>query len=199
MKPSDVEFLLTASRLKRLHRVGWLMSVGADESVASHMWGTALAALLLVNESEHAHDVNIARVLLMAILHDLPEAILSDIPHDRIPADLKTRLEKQVFTELVARLDQQGQLSEAWRELTEGRTVEARTVLAADVIDMVVQALFFERAGVRPEALHEFFTSGLARVRKTGIQAAIDLFELLYQEHMNRHQPSSQVPDEQES
>ena len=87
--------------LKRINRSGWAL-VGVDsirpESVGEHSFGTTLIALLiskaLVNQGT---EVNQNTVVEMALLHDLPESIISDIP--RTATELGGDLFKQAKRE----------------------------------------------------------------------------------------------------
>ncbi len=68
--------------------MGWLMAgVPAPESVADHNWATALLAMLLVdaiNQSPASQGLDapldVAHVLKMALVHDLAEAEVTDLP-----------------------------------------------------------------------------------------------------------------------
>jgi 5'-deoxynucleotidase YfbR-like HD superfamily hydrolase len=75
--------------LKRLPRTGWLLAgIAVPESIADHSYATAVAALVLACEInrdpsaqglESAVDVEV--VLRTALLHDLPESLITDLPH----------------------------------------------------------------------------------------------------------------------
>ena len=71
-------FLSLAERLKRELRHSWL-SDGRRESVAEHTWFMALMALLTHRRLEQ--PVSLERVLSMAIVHDLAEVEVGDIPY----------------------------------------------------------------------------------------------------------------------
>lgn len=72
-----LDFLTLAERLKRELRHSWL-SDGRCESVAEHTWFVALMALLANGHLEQ--PVHLDRVLAMALVHDLAEAEMGDIP-----------------------------------------------------------------------------------------------------------------------
>src|SRR2546423_4321163 len=75
--------LLELQRLKRLDRTGWVLRglpPGA-ESVAAHSYGVALAAMLMADEcAARGLEVNVERVLRLALLHDLQETRTRDMP-----------------------------------------------------------------------------------------------------------------------
>ena len=65
--------------LDRVPRSGYLLRGVADpETVASHSHFLALLALLFVEE--YPDEFDRGRALAMALIHDLPEARLMDIP-----------------------------------------------------------------------------------------------------------------------
>ncbi|MCK4279717.1 MAG: HD domain-containing protein, partial [Candidatus Thorarchaeota archaeon] len=80
MKAIDIVTLcLQGEMLKNLKRTGWALAGVQDsngESIASHTWGTAHISLLLAEWLKNdGKEVDLARVLTMAIVHDLPEAL----------------------------------------------------------------------------------------------------------------------------
>lgn len=156
--------LIELQRLKGLERTGWMLrgiQPGA-ESVADHSYGVALAAMLLADELiARGVSVNVERVLRMALLHDWAEARVGDMPRTAtgyFGAEVRRRAERAAFDDLTGGLkskevaEKYGELHEDYEERA---SLEARLVKAADVIDLLVQTLAFERAGVR--GLDEFW------------------------------------------
>jgi putative hydrolase of HD superfamily len=161
-----LSILIELQRLKGLERTGWMLrgiAAGA-ESVASHSYGVAVAAMLLADEVV-ARGVNIdmERVLRVALLHDWAEARVGDMPRtatEYFGAEARKRAERAAFKDIIGSLDAGG-IAEKYDALhtdyEERASLEARLVKAADVIDLLVQTLSFERAGVR--GLDEFWES----------------------------------------
>ena len=156
--------LIELQRLKGLERTGWMLrgiQAGA-ESVAAHSYGVAVAAMLLADELiARGVEVDMERVLRMALLHDWAEARVGDMPRTAslyFGGDARRRAESAAFSDIVCELRGRG-LDEKYRALhddyEERESLEARLVKAADVIDLLVQVLAFERAGVR--GLDEFW------------------------------------------
>ena len=74
-----VAFIAEAERLEALPRTGWLVSgVNKPESIASHQYGVALIALWIADRVDRSIDV--AKVMRIALLHDISEARLTDLP-----------------------------------------------------------------------------------------------------------------------
>lgn len=77
---STLQFLVTLARLKKTPRTGWLnrgIPPADVESVADHVGMTALIAWTLALDEP---DIDADRVLQLAIVHDLAEAITGDTP-----------------------------------------------------------------------------------------------------------------------
>ena len=152
-----LDTLLELQRLKRLDRTGWTLrglAPGA-ESVGAHTYGVAVVAMLLAEEvAARGVKVDMERVLRMAIVHDWAETRLGDLPRSAVHyfgKEVRGRAERAAFADIVRPLGQKvAEKLEAVHDDYEGRaSLEARIVKAADVIDLLAQALLFERAGVR--------------------------------------------------
>ena len=78
-----LDFWSLALQLKRLRRTGWIdRGVSDPESSADHSWGVALLAWLLARDYP---DLDRERVLLLGLIHDLPEAVAGDAtPFDHL-------------------------------------------------------------------------------------------------------------------
>jgi putative hydrolase of HD superfamily len=157
-----LQFWSVALQLKRLRRTGWLdRGVCDPESTASHSWGVALLAWLLARDHP---ELDRDRVLLLGLLHDLPEAVAGDVtPFDIVrdatgtipPEHFGTapgytpaaRAAKQVaetaaLNEMLAGLPLElaGDVRVAWHEYEEGTTAEARFVRQIDKLETLLQA-----------------------------------------------------------
>lgn len=159
--------LLELQRLKRLDRTGWVLRglpPGA-ESVASHSYGVALAAMLLADEcAARGVEVDVGRVLRLALLHDLQETRTGDMPRtvaEYYGAETRRAAERAAFDDIVRGSSHAATYSELHEDYEARESVEARLVKAADVIDLLAQALYFERAGAR--GLSEFWEGAQGR------------------------------------
>jgi putative hydrolase of HD superfamily len=168
--------LLELQRLKRLDRTGWVLRglpPGA-ESVAAHSYGVALTAMLLADEcTARGVELNTERVLRLALLHDLAETRTGDMPRtmaDYYGREARRTAERAAFDDVMrgagdAHAGRYGELHEDYEERA---SMEARLVKAADVVDLLAQALAFERAGAR--GLEEFWEG--AEGRDFGLEGA---------------------------
>ena len=168
--------LLELQRLKRLDRTGWVLrglAPGA-ESVAAHSYGVAFTAMLLADEVRaRGVKVDVERVLRIALLHDLAEARTGDMPRTMAlyyGAEARRAAERAAFDDMVRDLGaRRGADYGALHDDYERReSLEARLVKAADIVDLLAQALVFERGGAR--GLGEFWEG--ARERDFGLEGA---------------------------
>lgn len=95
-----LEMLLHGNQLKRTTRTGWAQrGVPSPENVAAHSFGVVYTTLLLADLIEQPLDL--AAALAMAALHDLPEALTTDIPAPAwrfLPDGVKSGAERQAMT-----------------------------------------------------------------------------------------------------
>lgn len=177
--------LIELQRLKRLERTGWMLRgvpQGA-ESVADHSYGVAVAAMMLADELQaRGVTVNVERLLRLALLHDWAEARVGDLPRtaaEYFGSEARQRAERAAFNDIVSNAS--ASLAERYNELheeyEERASLESRLVKAADIIDLLVQTLAFERAGAR--GLDEFWEDVLERDFKLEGTAAAVVAEVL--------------------
>jgi putative hydrolase of HD superfamily len=168
--------LLELQRLKRLDRTGWVLRglpPGA-ESVAAHSYGVALTAMLLADEcAARGVALDVGRVLRIALLHDLQETRTGDMPRtvaDYYGREARRAAERAAFDDIMrgAGAGHAGRYAELHEDYETRASLEARIVKAADVVDLLAQALAFERAGSR--GLGEFWDG--AESRDFGLEGA---------------------------
>lgn len=157
-----LETLIELQRLKRLERTGWTLRglPNGTESVAAHSFGVGVTAMMLADEvKSRGLAVDCERVLRMALLHDWAETRVGDMPRtatEYFGADLRKSAETQAFADVVDGLGASGSdYKTLYHDYEQRDGFEARLVKAADVIDLLVQALALERAGAR--GLDEFW------------------------------------------
>jgi putative hydrolase of HD superfamily len=147
MEANDiVQLLLHGNQLKRTARTGWAQrGVAQGENVAAHSYGVAFTALVLARLIEAPSDLG--KLLSLAILHDLPEGLTSDIPAPAwryVQDNIKAQMEQAALQEIVGGTPHEGPFLALWQELANNESVEARLVHDADKIDLYLQALVYE-------------------------------------------------------
>lgn len=138
--------LLHANQLKRTVRTGWVQrGVVNAENVATHTFGMAFIAMIMAPYIDD--PVDMGKLLALALLHDLPEALTTDIPSPAwryLPAGIKLDVERGAMREMLADNDQAEQLLALWEELHGDESAEAKLVHDADRLDMFIQARMYE-------------------------------------------------------
>lgn len=142
--------------LKLLPRTGWLQrGQAAPESVAEHTFGVASLALLV---SEQIPDLDRGKLLALALVHDMAEALFGDLPTGArryFGAEAKHEAERRAMQELLAVLPDSTIYLDLWDEYASRSSREARLIKQLDRLEMLLQALAYKRAG--NQAMNEFW------------------------------------------
>ncbi len=160
-------YLRGLGRLKNTPRSGWrLRGIKDCESVADHAYSVSHLVMVLADAlAEHGTELDAAKALRMAQIHEIGESIIGDIPQSAdspLSGDLKRKAEAAAVERLTAPLGSVGAgYRRLWEEFEEARTIEARLVRAADKLEMLIQAREYERVGFR--GLDEFWTHAANR------------------------------------
>ena len=154
--------LIELQRLKRLERTGWTLRglPNGTESVAAHSFGVGVTAMMLADEIKaRGLDLNIERVLRMALLHDWAETRVGDMPTTAthyFGAAARKSAETLAFADIIRGLGAAEPAYETlYQDYEQRDSLEARLVKAADVIDLLLEAYALECAGAR--GLDEFW------------------------------------------
>lgn len=154
--------LIELQRLKRLDRTGWTLRglPNGTESVAAHSFGVSVATMLLADEIQaRGTAIDLEKVLRMALLHDLAETRVGDMPKTGVSyfgSEARQKAELAAFADVIESTGANKDRYQSLYEEYEAReSLEARIVKAADVLDLLVQALALERGGAR--GLDEFW------------------------------------------
>lgn len=142
---------LEAGNLKRLKRSGWLLrGVPDPESIADHSFRTALMTLFLAEElRDRGIEIDVEKALKLALLHDLAEARITDIP---LPAQKyfdKAGGEVRALEEMLEPTGRAEEYVELFLEYENESTLEGKLVKFADRLEMLIQAYEYEKAGFK--------------------------------------------------
>jgi putative hydrolases of HD superfamily len=131
-----IEFMAIAENLKNNTRHSWT-STNRHESVAEHSWRLSLMAYFMKDEFP---EVDINKVILMSIFHDLGEAITGDIP-----AFYKTEnhdiIEDREVHQLLSTLPEpfKKELTMLFLEMHGQNTLESKIYKALDKMETLIQ------------------------------------------------------------
>ncbi len=158
-----LEFIHEIGKLKVLPRTGWLLrGVKEAESIAEHAYRTSLLVMVLADVLvEHGVALDTTKVMRMALLHDIGESQISDIPYPAIllmPTGAKEHTERAAIHQMLSGLGAVGQQYIAlWEEFEARETLEAQLVNAADKLEMMIQAFEYEKTGYK--SLNDFWAN----------------------------------------
>lgn len=184
---SILEFLEACEALKRIPRTGWLLRgvhPAMAENVADHSYTTAIIAYILAQLCKH--EINLNRLLLMALIHDLPEAKIGDIPRSatRSSPDLpriKQIAENKIMSTLLANLPPklQSPLKKAWQQFDSKTSLEAQIVEAADRLATVLHILALVQSGHQLDRFISFVEHAEQAIAALQIPEADDIIKTL--------------------
>ncbi|HEX28815.1 TPA: HD domain-containing protein [Candidatus Poribacteria bacterium] len=156
MKARDlIEFIEEIGRLKLIPRTGWRFhGIEAPESVADHSYRVALVSMVLGDMLQRRGvKLDMEKLLRMAILHEIPEAKIGDVPFPAfqyLPEETKENAEKEAVRSMTSKLGELGErYTKLWTEFEERGSLEAKVVRAADKLELMIQVYEYEKIGYR--------------------------------------------------
>uniref|UniRef100_A0A7C2PD65 5'-deoxynucleotidase n=1 Tax=candidate division WOR-3 bacterium TaxID=2052148 RepID=A0A7C2PD65_UNCW3 len=157
-----LDFFENAYRLKRTPRSGfWYYGIKEPETVAEHIFGVSLLAYIFGNYLNRYHDLNLdmEKILKMAIIHELGEALIGDLHLEsrQFLGKCVEEAEKKAFKEMSEKLPEglKDEIYNLYEEFEEGKTPEAIFVRSMDKVDLLIQAFIYEKTGYKN--LQNFF------------------------------------------
>lgn len=137
----------TIHPLDRIARAGYVLrGVPEPESIAAHSHFVSLMTLLFVEQYPDQFDRH--KALTMALVHDLAEAKIMDIPMPAADAhfsEAKHAAELHITEEMLGSFG--AQYGAYQTALAEGITPEARLVRGLDKAQMMMKIVMYEREG----------------------------------------------------
>src|ERR671929_2433922 len=119
---SALRFIMSLAELKFVPRTGWLMrGINDCEDVAAHSFGVVATTMLLADLVDSPIDRE--KALKMAILHDLAEAVVTDLPWSAsrlLPPGAKMMMESSGLNAIVSSLPSGDRYWELWQEYAAG-------------------------------------------------------------------------------
>ncbi len=151
---AQLSFVQELDRLKSVERQSFILDGLRRENTAEHSWHVAMLAIVL---ADHAgDDVDIARVVLLLLVHDIVEIDAGDTGiHDSDGRESKADRERAAADRLFGLLpdDLRDDLRGAWEEYESGDTPESRFAhvfdrLAPFLLNFGADGLAWKRWGV---------------------------------------------------
>lgn len=140
-----LQFYLLATELKDKIRSGWeKWNINRErvESVAEHIYGTCILAIAI--ESEFELNIDIYKVVMMLVLHEIEEVKIGDLtPFDKITQEEKRRIGKQAVQEILNTLNKKVQYINLIEEFEEMKTKESIVAKMCDKLEADIQAKLY--------------------------------------------------------
>lgn len=133
-----LDFIKEMEQLKSVLRTAFTSS-GRQESTAEHTWRLTLFAALMADEFP---EVDLGRLLLMSLIHDIGELYDGDIsaalcPDEEEKYQTEYRAASKVFTLLPE--SKASELMELWQEYNDNSSPEAHLIKALDKAETIIQ------------------------------------------------------------
>lgn len=138
------EFLLEASFLKHIPRSGYQFLRAGNESVAEHVYCTAMIALVM---SHLTPETDVRRLLSMCLVHDLAETRTGDLNHVQqcyLQSD-----ESRALADTVEGLSFGDGIIDLIDEFNAAETLEAQLAHDADQLALVVDLKNLDEVGYK--------------------------------------------------
>ena len=120
-----VKFLEITGTLKRTQRSGWVdVGISQPESIADHTFRTAFLCMLYAD----MEGLDPLKMLRMALIHDLAEAVIGDLMPSQKTKESKEDEETAMHNILALLPEMQSEnYLDVWDEYQRGETIEAMT------------------------------------------------------------------------
>ncbi len=140
----QLQFIIEIDKMKQIFRRTLLTDGSRQENDAEHSWHLSIMAVLL-SEYSAVRDIDLLRVIKMALIHDLVEIDAGDTYcYDEKGYEDKEEREKKAAARLFSLLpeDQAAEIWELWREFEELSTPESRFAACMDRFEIVFSRRF---------------------------------------------------------
>jgi len=196
-----LDFVSSLNRAKMIPRSGWVshgVSLQDVESVADHSFSTTVLAMLLADlEVANGRRINPERVLRLALLHDLPEALTFDISKSYLEylgkrgEAIKSELEQAAWKHLIKDVEK-GTIRKCYDQLQSEfnaeKTIESMIVHAADRLDLLLQIVEYRRRGYSKAILADLWKSTSRKLQGSKLVSVKKLYKMtarLYQSNIS--------------
>lgn len=139
-----LETFMEFNALTKIKRAGWiLMGIPDAESIADHCYETAMFAFILSKYVDEPVDMK--KVFIMALFHELGEVRLTDLPR-RAGKYIKAAKKEAEHNILLDVLDGiPTEIPSLLEEMEEKKTIEARLCEAAEELQIIFKALVYAK------------------------------------------------------
>ena len=140
-----IEFYVLCNKLKDVIRTGWkLWGVERNrvESVAEHVYGTQMLALVMWQE--YKYQIDIKKVLVMLAVHELEEIIIGDLTFFDVDKDAKNKMGHDAIKKILSKLEKGEKIDNLIIEFDERKTPEAKFAFFCDKLEADLQCKLYD-------------------------------------------------------
>lgn len=173
----QMEFIIEADKVKNIFRQTYLADGKRKENDAEHSWHLALAAVLLKEHMEE--EVDITKVMMMVLIHDLVEIDAGDTyAYDDEAAKSKREREEKAADRIFGILpEDQGQMfRNPWEEFEAYETPEAKF---AHLLDNFQPLLLNDASDGKSWVEHGVHKSQICRRNRRIPETSADIWEAM--------------------
>ena len=175
-----LEFLEAIDAFKTIERSTYLSDNSRHETDSDHTWHMAIFALLL--HEKLGFEVDITKVLILIMVHDLCEIYTGDtFAHSPQHGDHERELEAAEKLFAILPEDMQNRLLNNWKEFTFSASPEAHFARAIDRLQALAQNIFSAGRIWGERGVTETMSRELNREAMDLDPELTEIFELLYQ------------------
>lgn len=179
---SLLQFYLLATELKNKIRNGWrVWNIDRErvESVAEHIYGTCILAISI--DSQFELDVNLDKVVMMLVLHEIEEIRIGDLtPFDKQTKEERRVLGKQAVEDVLSVLDKKVEYVELIEEFEERKTKESLFAKMCDKLEADIQSKIYCEEGCmdiqKAENQYLLKDTRIQKLLEEGAKSISDLF-----------------------
>jgi putative hydrolase of HD superfamily len=188
MRGKEDSYISNLRMLKIIPRSGWIsrgVALSDVESVAEHSYSTsALAMFLADKEVARGSRVSVERVLRLALLHDLAEALTFDISKSYLEylgqrgKRIKREIEGAAWAHIIKGIGDASirrVYSRLLAEFNAGVTLESQIVHAADKLDILLQIISYHHEGYPRAVLADLWTNTNRALAKSKLASVTEL------------------------
>ena len=189
----QIAFLMEIDKVKNIFRQTYLADGKRKENDAEHSWHLAIAAFLL--KEYVAEDVDVMKVMIMVLIHDLVEIDAGDTyAYDEEGAKTKDERERKAADHIFGMLpENQGMYLKAlWEEFEAYETAEAKY---AHLLDNFQPLLLNDAAGGISWTEHQVKKSQIYKRNEKVEETSATIWKCM-QDKIDKHIQAGHVLDE---
>ena len=143
-----INYYVLCNKLKNIIRTGWKdwnVNKNRLESVAEHIYGVQMLAIVM--KSEYQYDIDIMKVIFMLAIHELGETVIGDLTMFQISKEEKEKIEHEAVSNILGNLLEGKIIEELFLEFDEGKTKEAKFAYQCDKLECDLQCKLYDEEG----------------------------------------------------